>query len=124
MQRNTVQRQIIINALQNLKHPTVLDVNDEVQKDHPTISKTTIYRNLRQMDQEGLICQIWIQGDSERYDTDPMPHYHFKCKHCGDIHDLELGYMEEIDEAVQKIHVYKIDRHDIIFSGVCQRCNT
>ncbi|MCL2420587.1 MAG: transcriptional repressor [Defluviitaleaceae bacterium] len=122
MQRNTVQRQIIINALQRLKHPTVLEVNDEVQKDHPTISKTTIYRNLRQMDQEGLICQLWIKGDAERYDTNPALHYHFKCKDCGNIHDLELEYINEINQAAQQGHPHKIENHDIIFSGICQDC--
>jgi len=122
MQRNTVQRQIIINAIQRLKHPTVLDVNNEVQKDHPTISKTTIYRNLRQMDREGLIWQIWIQGDAERYDTNPKPHYHFKCRVCENIYDVEIEYLHEINQAVQSGNPHLIESHDIIFSGICKAC--
>ena len=122
VQRNTVQRQIITNVLQRLKHPTVLEVNDEVQKDHPTISKTTIYRNLRQMDQEGIIWQIWIQGDAERYDTNPTPHYHFKCKGCGNIYDMDMDYLYELNQALQNSNLHAIERHDIIFTGTCQSC--
>ena len=122
MQRNTVQRQIITNVLQRLKHPTVLEVNDEVQKDHPTISKTTIYRNLRQMDQDGNIWQIKIQGDAERYDTNPNPHYHFKCKHCGNIYDIEMEYLDELNDTIQNNNPHRIESHDIIFTGICQGC--
>ena len=122
MQRNTIQRQIIINALQRMKHPSVLEVNDEVQKYHPTISKTTIYRNLRMLDQEGIICQIWVQGDVERYDTNPTPHYHFKCKVCENIFDMEMEYLHELNEAVQNIHMHHIQSHDISFTGICHSC--
>ena len=123
MQRNTIQRQIIMNILQKMEHPSVLDVNDEVRKHHPTISKTTVYRNLRLLDQEKVICQIWVQGDVERYDTNLTPHYHFKCKVCENIFDMELEYLHGFTEAVHSIHPHQIESHNISFTGICVHCS-
>lgn len=118
MQRNTVQRQIIFDTLQSLKHPTVLEVNAEIQKKHPTISKTTIYRNLRQLDQEGIICQFFIPGDAERYDNNPTPHYHLKCRHCGKIFDVDLD-LHDLNNTIEQNYPFKVDRHDVVFTGIC-----
>ena len=123
MQRNTVQRQIILDALGNLgTHPTVEEVYAAVQKEHPTISKTTVYRNLRGLAQAGMILQISLPDSAERYDGNGHPHYHFKCSGCGCILDVDIDYLEYINALVQGKYGCKIDRHDVVFTGVCADC--
>jgi len=124
MQRKTIQRQIIMDVLQRLHHPTVIDVNTEIQKNHPSISKTTIYRNLRQMYQDGMIVQLWIPGDAERYDKGTAPHYHFKCRCCGGILDVEMEYLCDLNQKLQCGYPHEVERHDIAFSGVCNDCKS
>ena len=127
MQRNTVQRQIILGALQRMKtHPTVEDVCAEIQREHPTISKTTVYRNLRLLAQSEAITQILLPDDVERYDGNTTSHYHFKCKACGCIFDVQLehlnGLLGELSDLVEGEYGYQVDSPVIAFRGLCLQC--
>ena len=46
--RNTIQRSLVLNAVNKLQcHATADEVYDEIAKEHPNISKATVYRNLK-----------------------------------------------------------------------------
>ena len=123
MQRNTIQRQIILDTLRNFStHPTVDELYLEIQKTHPAISKTTIYRNLRQLAQGGEIGQVELSNDAERYDKRTEFHYHFHCKECKELFDVDIDYMQGINEKVEEKHGFQVDKHDIVFKGVCLKC--
>jgi len=123
MQRNTVQRQIIINTLKQFDtHPTVDELYSEIQKSHPAISKTTIYRNLRQLAQVGQVGKVVLPDNSDRYDKRIDQHYHFLCTICGTLFDVDIEYPERINEKVQEKYSVQIDEHDTIFKGICQKC--
>ena len=123
LKRNTVQRQIILEALKKFDaHPTVEEVYSEVHKNHPTISKATVYRNLYQLSEDGKIRQISLPDDLNRFDKRTDPHYHFKCKNCGGILDVDVEYLAGINEAVQRKYGVKVDEHEVVFRGVCAKC--
>ena len=118
-----MQRQIILSTLnQFVTHPTVDELYTEIQKSHPSISKTTIYRNLRQLAQGRQIGRMALPDDVERYDKRTDQHYHFQCKSCGELFDVEIGYLDGINEKVQEKHGFQVDEHDILFKGVCPKC--
>jgi len=123
MQRNTVQRQIILETLNRfITHPTVDELYSEIQKSHPSISKTTIYRNLRQLANGGQIGRFALPGDVERCDKRTDRHYHFQCESCGSLLDVDIDYLEGINEKVQEKYGFQVDRHDLIFKGTCSHC--
>ena len=52
--RNTIQRQLVLSAVRQLQnHPTADEVYQKVQKSCPTISRATVYRNLKLLAEEG-----------------------------------------------------------------------
>ena len=123
-QRNTVQREIILNTLKKLNsHPTIDEIYAEIHKEHKSISKTTIYRNLRQLARNGVIRQLSLPDGLERYDERIEQHYHFKCKNCGSIFDVDIEYLAGINETVQVKYGFQVDEHDVVFSGICPKCN-
>lgn len=123
MKRNTVQRQIILETLQKFDtHPTVEEVYIEVHKKHPTISKVTVYRNLRQLADNCEIRQVLLPGGLERYDKRPDHHYHFKCRNCGALFDVDIDYRGDMDETVRQKYGFRIDEHDVVFQGICSEC--
>ncbi|MCL2129902.1 MAG: transcriptional repressor [Treponema sp.] len=124
MERSTVQRQIILAALQKMNtHPAIEEVYTEIKKEHPAISKTTVYRNLRQLAKEGIIRQVSLPDGLERYDRLTAQHYHFKCLECDGIYDVEIEYLKGIDGKIKEKYGFKVDRHDVVFTGVCLKCN-
>ena len=123
MERNTVQRQIILSELKKLNtHPAIEEIYIEVQKEHPAISKTTVYRNLRQLAKDGLIQQVSLPDGLERYDKHTNQHYHFKCIKCDDIFDVEIEHLADINGRIQKKYGFQVDKHDIVFTGACPKC--
>ena len=122
-QRNTVQRQIVWDALKKLNnHPSTENIYAEIHREHPSISRATVYRNLRQLAANGVIRQISLSDGLERYDSRNDQHYHFKCKDCGGIFDVDIEYLAGINETVQGKYGVMVDEHDVVFSGICQNC--
>ena len=123
IKRNTVQRQIVLEALKKLNtHPTIEDLYDVIHIDHPSISKTTVYRNLRQLAASRIIRHVSLPDGLERYDGCNDRHYHFRCKGCGSILDINIEYLSDIDDAVQMRYGLQVDDHDVVFSGMCSDC--
>lgn len=121
--RNTIQRKIILETLQPMRsHPTIDELHNEVVKEFPAISKTTIYRNLRVLAQNGLIQRILLPDGLERYDGQIHNHYHFQCDTCGLIFDVEINYLNELETAVAQKYGFAIQAHDIVFKGLCDKC--
>jgi len=124
-QRNTAQRQIILDAIKKINpHPAVDEICTAIHKEHPTISKTTVYRNLRQLACNGSISRVSLPDGLERYDFRTDHHYHFKCKNCGRIIDVDIDYIDGINDTVQVKYGLQVDGHDVIFSGVCHKCKS
>jgi len=124
MQRNTLQRQFILEVLTNSKkHPSIDEIYIEIQKKYPAISKTTIYRNLKQLATDGVIGKVLFQDGLERYDIRADQHYHYQCKNCDRIYDIDIPYLKNIDKEVQKKFGLNVDKHDVIFTGLCSKCN-
>jgi Fe2+ or Zn2+ uptake regulation protein len=120
--RDTVQRQIVVEVLKKFRtHPTVEEMYLEIHKNHPSISKATVYRNLYQLAEEGMIRHI-SPGDLNRFDGRMDQHYHFKCKNCGGISDIEFEYLAAIDEAVRQKYGIQADEHEVVFRGICTKC--
>jgi Fe2+ or Zn2+ uptake regulation protein len=124
MERNTLQRQIILNAMAKLQtHPTIDEVYVEIQKEYPSISKTTVYRNLRQLARKGSIREVSLPDGLERYDAHTHKHHHFNCKKCGGIFDIDIEYPADINSKVQEKYGFQVDDYGLVFEGICQECN-
>jgi len=122
--RNTVQRQIIHNTLIKMNsHPTIEGVYSVIHRDHPSVSRATVYRNLRELAEDGTVRQLSLPGGVERYDERIDQHYHFKCKRCGGVYDVEMEYLGGIDSTVEQKYGMRVDKHDVVFTGVCYGCD-
>ena len=122
-ERNTVQRQIVLDVVKNLgNHPSFDEVFTRINGEHPSISKSTVYRNLRFLVESGKLRRVAMPDETDRYDYNNSKHYHFKCRTCEKIHDVGINYMDEINELVQRAHGFEVGEHEILFTGLCETC--
>ena len=118
-----MQRQIVLQTLRHLDtHPLMDEIFDEIHVDHPSISKSTVYRNLRQLSEDRIIRQLFMSDGLKRYDGRIDPHYHFQCNNCGRVFDVEMEYAADIDRSVRDSYAFDVEGHDIILWGVCLGC--
>ena len=121
--RNTIQGQLILNAVRQLgDHPTADDVYNYVSQMHPNISKGTVYRNLNSLAEDGILNKISVPDAADRFDHSVYKHYHIKCMDCKEFRDINIDYMQELDDKVAEITKYEILGHEIVFKGICQSC--
>ena len=57
--RNTIQRQLVLDTVRSMhNHPDAEQVYSEIVKEHPHISKATVYRNLNLLSEQGQIKKV------------------------------------------------------------------
>ena len=124
--RSTVQRQIILDTLNSTNtHPSVDELYSEIKKKHPSISKATVYRNMRQLADIGKILQIAVENDVSRYDGNTEAHQHFICDSCGGIFDVNIDFAEgskKLKSVVENMNKHSVDRCVVSFYGTCSNC--
>lgn len=123
MKRNTIQRTLVLDAVNRLKsHATADEIYEAVVQTHPRISKATVYRNLNQLADDAEIQKLEMPDGPDRFDHILQRHYHAKCSRCGRVFDVEMDYMEDIIRLVKDAHGFAIDGHNLVFTGVCPSC--
>ncbi len=122
MQRQTRQKQIILDALPKLNHPTATAVYEYIHEDNPTVSRATVFRVLKQAEENGRIMRLSFSGGEDRFDHNPAPHYHVRCSHCGKVCDVRMPFLYGLEDAVEDACGFTLESHDIEFKGVCLDC--
>lgn len=122
-ERNTVQRQLVYHAVQELAcHPTADEVYGQVVSTHPSISKGTVYRNLNRLSDTGMLRKIQMPSSADRFDITVSEHYHINCASCGQFCDIDYPYLRELNREIERDTGYRLHQHDIVFSGICPNC--
>jgi len=120
----TYQRLKILEYMSNNlnNHPTVENVYEELLKDIPTLSLTTVYNTLNNFLEQGLVYGVTITGTEVRYDFNTANHHHFLCKECGQIIDIDIEcpYAEGKKNIVSG---HRIDEIHGYFKGICKDCS-
>ena len=123
VERNTIQRSLTLKAVKKLKnHPTVEEIYEEVAKKHPTISKGTVYRNLRELAENGDLYDVEVPGGASHFDHNCHEHYHARCIKCGKVIDVDLPYMYDLIDRIGDKQNFKFTGYDLVFKGVCEQC--
>lgn len=119
--RNTLQKEIIHQTLCQLgTHPTAAMVYEAVHRTHPTISRSTVYRVLGQMAEEGTILRIGLAGSDDRFDGTVCQHGHVRCRRCGAVADVSWTEMGEPADASG----YTLEDCAVEYRGLCPACQT
>lgn len=119
----TKQRRVIVEELKKLKtHPTATLIYELVRKRLPRISLGTVYRNLDLLAEAGIIQKLETAGTQKRFDGTVENHYHVRCVTCGQVDDIPLPLLGEIEGLLGGLSNYKILSHRLEFQGVCPSC--
>ncbi|MBS4024558.1 MAG: transcriptional repressor [Clostridia bacterium] len=105
--------------IKNKCHPTVEQIFNDLQKEIPTLSKSTVYNTLNSFLEAQLIRVIKIEENETRYDIITKNHGHFKCETCGGIIDFAIN----IDDFIPyELNNFSILDKNVYFKGVCSIC--
>ena len=123
IQRNTIQCAMVLETVNRLRcHATADEVYDAIVKEHPSVSRATVYRNLNRLSERGEIRRIEIPDGPDRFDHQRHEHYHVKCAKCGRVFDVDMDYIPGLEEKIKDARGFRFTGHNIIFTGICPEC--
>ncbi len=123
MRRETKQREAILRYLKKAtSHPTADAIYEGVKKEIPKISKGTVYRNLKILQESGQIAELHIEGNTSRYEGRKENHYHFRCESCDKIYDVDEPVDTSLDERLSRKTGFLVSGHQLEFCGLCKDC--
>lgn len=117
------QREAILTYLRSTKdHPTAETVYTKLRVTNPKLSLGTVYRNLNLLAESGEILRLNCGDGTDHFDATVEPHYHFICKECGRVLDLDMPSIEFINDQAAENFAGEIQGHQVYFYGLCKKC--
>lgn len=121
--RNTIQRALVLEAVNTLQcHATADEVYEAIVKEHPTVSKATVYRNLNLLSEMGEIRKMEMPSGPDRFDHRCHDHCHVRCEKCGRVFDVDMDYVSGLEKGIRDSHGFAFTGYDILFRGICPEC--
>jgi Fur family ferric uptake transcriptional regulator len=121
MERSTRQRTAIARALAAVGQPLLpQELLLEAQKNVPSLSLATVYRNLKGLVEDGVVDVVSLPGEATRYESHRhQHHHHFHCSTCQKVSDIDacpgdLGHLLPPG--------YLLEEHQLTFYGRCASC--
>ena len=124
--RMTKQRCALLDVVRACTdHPTANEVYARVRRTLPRISLATVYRNLEELSERGVILRVEFAGDQRRYDGCTEAHQHVVCRVCGRVGDVWVHDDAEsgrpgLAERVRSS--FRLEEHRIEWTGLCPAC--
>ena len=123
MLKRSKQRESIKKFLiSRYDHPTAETVYMNIKEEFPNISLGTVYRNLSLLADIGEIQKLSTGIGPDRFDGNTAPHYHFICRGCGRVMDIDLDFADELMTQVQESTDLAIESCSVSFTGLCPDC--
>jgi len=101
-------------------HPTAAEIFEAVNRLDPRSSRATIYNNLRDLVEAGLVREVAVEGRAARFDARGIRHHHFICDRCGTVEDME--WYDVPRPASGSLGKRILRECELIVRGLCTRC--
>ena len=119
--RSTPQRYAVMAFLmEQAGHPTAAEIFEAVNRVDPRSSRATIYNNLRDLVQAGLVREVAVEGRAARFDAKGTRHHHFICDRCGNVEDV--AWYDVPCPAAGSLGKRVLRESELIFRGLCTKC--
>ncbi|WP_157268999.1 Fur family transcriptional regulator [Azohydromonas aeria] len=123
MERLTRQRTTILQALTAAQRPLLpQEILEAAQATLPRLGIATVYRQIKQLVEEGELQVVRLPGDNARYEAARHAHHHhhhFQCTVCQRVFDVHAC---PGDLARLAPEGFTVEDHDLTLYGHCRDC--
>lgn len=122
--RSTVQRQLIRAILEHAeRHLDADDICQRARQRLPSVSLSTVYRNLQLLKEQGLVEEHQLDGMRRYYESAlRSEHHHMVCLACGRIFEFTCPSTEKLKSKIKKDQGFEVTGVDVRFAGYCPEC--
>jgi Fur family ferric uptake transcriptional regulator len=123
MSRDTPQRQAIRRAIEAAGRPlSPMEVYESARRVIARLGLATVYRRLRELEQEGWLAAVELPGEPPRYERGGKEHHHhFQCRLCRRVYEVEGCGLSPARPALPR--GFRVETHELTLHGVCAVCD-
>ena len=116
----TRQRAVILEVMRSdMCHHTAEEIFSLAKEKLPSISRATVYNNLKSLEEEQVIRRINGEDGIARYDKSYIPHGHLFCINCKKIYDFSIP---DFSNTIMGYTDAVIDSYELSARGICPTC--
>jgi Fur family ferric uptake transcriptional regulator len=121
--RVTPQREAVLQAVQDLAHPTAESIHAHLARLEPGLSLSTVYRNLTVLQELEVITHAHIGSGAPVYHLAEVdPHIHLSCIRCGTVASVPGSTAGPFAADVHALTGFRVDATHSAVYGICAAC--
>ena len=121
--RVTESRRTLLEVLFEAgEHKSAEELAGAVQERAPDVHISTIYRNLEDLQQLGVIVHSHLGHGPATYQLASLAHAHFICEACGAMLEAPDELFRGLADTVRAKLGFSIDPHHFAMLGLCRAC--
>ncbi len=122
--RVTAARRAVITALLDgsREHLTAEDVAERVQRQHPDVHLSTVYRTLEALEELGVATHAHLGHGPSTYHLASDPHHHAVCNDCGAVVHLPADLLDDVADRMRSEAGFELAAPHFSLPGRCAAC--
>jgi Fur family ferric uptake transcriptional regulator len=121
--RITPQRQLVLEAVEHLRHGTPEEILIEVQRTASGVNLSTVYRTLEVLEDVDLVTHAHIGHGAPTYHAvDEDIHIHLVCDTCGIVSSAPSSIANAFIAELRAEHKFVTDISHMAMHGECESC--
>jgi len=121
--RVTTPRRLLLRSLVEVGgHRTAEELAAAVQAEAPDVHLSTIYRNLDELEQLGVIEHAHLGHGAAAYQLTEDPHSHLVCAGCGATLEVPDTLFHPLVQRALADYSFHVDPHHDALVGRCEDC--
>ena len=123
--RITPQRQLVLEAVEHLRHGTPEEILVEVQRTASGVNLSTVYRTLEVLEDVGLVTHAHIgHGPPTYHAVDEHVHIHLVCDRCKKVQSVPADLATAFCNTLEAEYGFRTDISHVSVHGQCADCAT
>ena len=122
--RLTPQRELILGAVETLRHATPDEVHAEVHARAPAVNISTVYRTLEVLEELGLVRHTHLSDRAPTYHAvSGHEHFHLVCRNCRRVTSVDPDVIEATVARLRDELGFEPDVGHLTIFGRCAHCD-
>jgi Fe2+ or Zn2+ uptake regulation protein len=123
--RITTGRRAIVRALLTAEdhHVTADDVAALVQRDHPDVHLSTVYRTLDALEHLAIVDRVTLGAGGAVYHLTDHAHHHLVCDVCGSVPEAGDDAFGSLATDLADAYGFALSGQHLVLRGRCAACS-
>lgn len=119
--RLTPQRELVLAAVEELRHATPDQVHEHVQRTSSSVNLSTVYRTLEVLEEAGLIRHAHLSDRAPTYHAvEGHEHFHLVCRRCKRVASVDIEVLAGLRETLRVDRDFEMDPGHLTVFGTCR----